>query len=742
MLSSQSMQTKQLNNGLRRLILALLALGVVWLGLMLASIMKVSRSALNTTQLQMTTQSLSFVANAGQADPAVQFQLHRDGQTLYFTADEIQFVTTQSKDEILISDIVRLSFAGANDDPDVQGLDPLPGIANFFRGSDPAGWQTNVPTYGGIIYTDLYPGIDLVYRGTEGQLKSEFLVAPGADPTQIKMTYHGVEQTSLRSDGALALRSPHSELVETTPVVYQEIGGQRVPVEARYVLLENHQVGFELGQYNAVYPLVIDPTLGFSSYLGGNKVDIAWDVTVDKNGNVYVVGETDSDNFVTKNPFQSNFKGTKDAFVAKFNPNGTRLYTTYLGGNNLDVAYGIVVDNSGNAYVTGQASINTGGVDPFPTTSGAYQTTITGGYSAFVTKLNPNGNGLVYSTFLGGSAAGTDIALDSSGYAYIIGRTASTSFPLKNPFQNSYGGGLQDAFVTKFNQNGTDLVYSTYLGGDDREISGFKEGGIAVDSAGHAYVTGYTWSDDFPTTSGAFDTTLSGGSSQPEDAFVTKLSVDGGSLVYSTYLGGNEPILTDRGQDIAVDAAGRAYVIGTTSAEDFPTRNAFQSERNGNYIDAFITKLNAAGNDLIFSTYLGGSFTDYGYGIALDDDANIYVTGQTSSSDFPTKRPLQDELNAFQPDVFIAKLPANGASLIYSTYLGGANSDEGRAIAAFGSGDEAVAYVVGKAKDTFPVQNAAQSTYGGDVSDGFITKISDPASNTTNFGVYLPLVIK
>ncbi len=394
--------------------------------------------------------------------------------------------------------------------------------------------------------------------------------------------------------------------------------------------------------------------LVYSTYLGGSGDDYGSAIAVDSSGNTYVTGFTGSLNFPTVNPIQAVYGGGySDAFVTKLNAAGNALvYSTYLGGNDTDQGNGIAVDSSGNAYVTG-GTLSTN----FPTTAGVFQGTSGGGYDAFVTKLNATGTSLVYSTYLGGSSSdrGSSIALDSSGNAYVTGSTISLNFPTANPFQAScslspYGaycnGG--DAFVTKLNATGNALVYSTYLGGNN----GAEGHRIALDSFGNAYVTGDTASTDFPTTAGAFQTAFGGSI----DAFVTKLDAAGSALVYSTYLGGSG---VDQGFGIAVDSSGEAHVMGVTASTNFPTVNSLQLFNNTRLPDlaedAFVTKLNAAGSALVYSTYLGGSGDDAGFGIAVDSYGNAYVTGFTDSANFPTASPLQ-AANGGGYDAFVAKI--------------------------------------------------------------------------------------
>jgi len=577
------------------------------------------------------------------------------------TGPALPFSSPRLADNIESSAVLRMRLVGANASAAVTGAEELPGKSNYFIGNDPKKWRTNVPNYAKVKYQDVYPGVDLVYYGNQGgQLEYDFVVAPGADPETIRFALSGGLQESSRQSavgsraqnqtlrqskiqnlkskidpsGDLVIETDGGEVRLHKPVVYQPAisngqrttdYGQRAPVEGHYVMQANNQVGFKVASYDHTRPLLIDPVLSYSTYLGGSFTDLGYHITVDSSGNAYVTGDTLSQNFPTANPFQATNKATPTtsnptAFVAKLNSTGSALvYSTYLGGSNEDVGTGIAVDSSGNAYVTGYTtSTNFPTVNPLQVSNG-------GGYEAFVSKLNAAGSALVYSTYLGGSGsdAGGGIAVDSSSNAYVTGYTNSTNFPTANPFQASNGGGY-DTFVSKLNAAGSALVYSTYLGG-----SGSDAGtGIAVDSSSNAYVTGYTNSTNFPTVN-PLQVSNGGG----YDAFVSKLNAAGSALTYSTYLGGSNE---DVGTGIAVDSSSNAYVTGYTSSTDFPTVSPLQASYGGGNLDAFVAKFDAAGSALIYSTYLGGGGTDRGYGIAIDSSANAYVTGETISNNFPT----------------------------------------------------------------------------------------------------------
>ncbi len=646
----------------------------------------------------------------------------------------------------LAPDVIRLKVVGANPRAKVIGVDELPGKSNYFMGNDPKKWRTNVPTYAKVRYKNVYPGIDLVYYGNAGRLEYDFFVAPGANPNLVRLNFEHAKGIRLdNASGDLVLNSAGGEVRFHKPDVYQAMGhGKRTKnVEGNFVLSGKNQVAFQLAAYDSKEALVIDPVLSYSTYLGGSGYDAGGGIAVDSSGNAYIAGTTASSNFpTTSGAFQTTFKGgafpfhvPADAFVTKLNPTGTALvYTTYLGGTGGESGGGVAVDSAGNAYVTG----GTDSTD-FPVTAGAFQTTFGGsGFTgccqpgdAFVTKLNPAGSALVYSTFLGGSGweVGHSIAIDGLGNAYVAGETHSTNFPVtagafQTSFRGSYGcgGNTNSGFATKLNPSGTGVVYSTYLGG-----GGFDSAlGIAVDSAGNAYVTGHTTSNDFPTTSGAFQTSPANAFCGGDDAFVTKLNATGGG-VYSTYLGGSG---LEVGVGIAVDAAGNAYVSGYTSSTNFPTTPGSFQTTFGGIRDAFVTKLNPTGTGLAYSTFLGGSGDDFGQAIAIDAAGHAYVTGGTNSSNFPTSNPIQATL-AGGYDAFLTKLDAAGTGLVYSTYLGGSGDDASGAIA-LDALPNPNAYVAGGTGSTnFPTTPGAfQTTFGG-VNDAFLAKISQFSPTTT-----------
>jgi hypothetical protein len=679
----------------------------------------------------------SFEANQGQTDPQVKFLSRGSGYSLFLTNNQavlllkrpdvsktrqqphtVSATAEPTRAHAIAASVLRIKLVAANPATKTVGLDELAGKSNYFIGNDPQKWRTNVANYARVQYREIYPGVDLVYYGNQGQLEHDFVVAPGANPKIIRMRFEGDRGHKLAANGDLVLSIKGGEVRLQKPRIYQEIGGVQREVAGRYVPKGKRQVGFAVAAYDTTRPLVIDPVLFYSTYLGGSDYDQSNGIAVDASGDAYVTGYTSSSNFpTTTGAFQTAFGGASDAFVTELNPTGSALvYSTYLGGSGYDQGNGIAVDASGNAYVTGSTSSTN-----FPSSSGASQTASGGGTDAFVTKLDPTGSALGYSTYLGGvdEDQGTGIAVDALDNAYVTGFTFSSTFPTTpGAFDTIFGGTpfLEDAFVTKLNPLGSGLVYSTYLGGSDVD----QGRGIAVEASGNAYVTGYTYSSNFPTTTGAFQTTFGGGSF---DAFVTKLNPAGSApLLYSTYLGGFN---YDVGLGIAVNTLANAFVTGYTYSPNFPTTTgAFQTTFGGTS-DAFVTKLNPTGSSpLVYSTYLGGYDVDWGLGIAVDALDNAYLTGYTESSNFPITSGALQPTRGGVVDAFVTKLNPTGSSpLVYSTYLGGVNYDEGFGIAVDPLDN---AYVTGYTySPNFPTTTGAfQPTFGGYL-DAFVTKITD-----------------
>jgi hypothetical protein len=691
---------------------------------------------------------LSFEANRGQTDKQVRFMSRGPGYTLFLTSSEAVLVT--GKDKALVA---RMKLTGTNPRPQVRGLDELASKSYYFIGNDPNKWQSKVPNYARVRYQDVYPGIDLVYYGNQRQLEYDFVVAPGADPKSIKLSFPEARKIRIdRESGDLKLECAGGEVRFHKPVAYQ-MGDGKSWVEARYVLKQGKQVCVAVGRYDVAKQLIVDPVLSYSTYVGAS---ISLAIAVDASGNAYVTGSTQSSAFPLVHPLpppNNALRGVGDAFVSKLafdNTTGTLslAYSAYLGGSGqgVDEGNGIAVDSMGNAYVTG----STGATDfpvvhPLSSPNNALQ----GALNAFVSKLSFDNAtstlSLAYSTYLGGSAGpvfgdvGSGIAVDALGNAYVTGWTGSPHFPVVHPLPapNDALEGIRDAFVSKLIFDSATstlaLAYSTYLGGKDDDFSQ----GISIDSSGNAYVTGRTASPGFPLVhplpppNNAFQ-----GGVGVYDAFVSKLSFDSATstlaLAYSTYLSGGGSGLNEGGLGIAVDSADNAYVTGFTSSANFPLVHPLPAPNNGlqGTEDAFVSKLSfdraSSTLSLVYSTYLGGSADEAGFGIAVDPSGNAYVLGTTSSVDFPTVNPLPSPNNGFQGpnnDVFVSKLSFDSAtstlSLAYSTYLGGSVDDNGTGIAVDAKGN---AYVTGFTNSpNFPLVHPLNIPFQGE--DGFVAKL-------------------
>ena len=699
---------------------------------------------------------LSFEANVGQADSSVQFLAHGPGYGVYLTGTEAVMVLSpptvgsawrtggvipmsmpdaqgagatqgadapRSEGKGSPATVVRMQILGGNPTARVVGEEQLSGKVNYFLGNDPAQWHTNIATYAKVEYEQVYPGIDMVYYGSRGQLEYDFVVAPGADPGVIQLGFAGADGLSVDGKGNLVVNAGGQEIVQHKPVVYQEVNGGRREIGSAFVLGSDcsplvgqgraREVEFRLARYDTSRPLVIDPVLSFSTYLGGSVADGGLGIVVDPaTGDVLVAGVSYSTNFPTANPLQPIYGGNGDAFVARLSADGSVLiFSTYLGGNSLDQANGIAVDPAtGDVLVAGVTR------SPNFPTANALQWYNAGGTDAFVARLSADGSVLVFSTYLGGNRddQANGIAIDpATGDVLVTGFTYSPNFPTANPLQPN-NAGSPDAFVARLNADGSALVYSTYLGGSGDDLGN----AIAVDpTTGDVLITGYTSSRDFPTAN-PLQPNYGGG---VYDAFVARLSADGSALVFSTYLGGSG---LDQGFGITVEpATGDVLVTGYTSSTNFPTANPLQPNLGGGAGNAFVARLTADGSTLVFSTYLGGSGGDEGLAVVVDPTAgDVFVTGFTLSTNFPTANPLQPNYGGGVTDAFVARMSADGSALVFSTYLGGSDDDRGFGIAVDpATGD--VLVTGWTASTNFPTANPLQQNNAG-TFDAFVARIS------------------
>jgi hypothetical protein len=610
---------------------------------------------------------------------------------------------------------LRMTLVGGNAKARPSGTHRMPGRMSYFVGNDPNGWERGLPTYARVRYRAVYPGIDLVYYGNGNELEYDFIIAPGADPSAIRLRFGGVDKVGINARGELEIRHSGGTLTQKKPVLYQEVHGTRKPVWGRYLLHEDGAVGFEVGPYDPDRTLVIDPVLQYASYAGGDNSDSVQKVAVDADGNLFLLLQT-----------QSGTEGRgRDVFLMKLNPAGDQLLAgAFLGGRSDEYGNGLALDAAGNVYVTGLTFSEDNRDTPdayegFPVTQDAYLTTYG---RTFVAKLNPALDGLVYSTYFK-STEGYGIAVDGTGNIYITGEAPAKNWFVTTPgaFQQENGCSIfGEPFVAKLNPNAAGeagLVYSTYLSGS----ACGKGYSVLVDGDGSAYVTGDS-GNGFPTTEGAPQKAYGGYMS---DAFVAKLNPAGSALVYATYLGGED---FDVGWSLALGSDRSLYVTGT-AAMNFPTTpGAFQKDWNladcdpdplrmSACSDAFVAKLTPSGS-LAYSTFLGGTSKDYGRGIAVDADGNAYVTGYTMSWDFPTAHPLQKD-GGGTDDVFVSVLNPAGSALLFSTYLGGSSDDSGSGIALDRDGS---IYVGGESwSENFPVHRPLQEKPTG--REGIFFKI-------------------
>jgi beta-propeller repeat-containing protein/centrosomal CEP192-like protein len=705
---------------------------------------------------------LTFEENQGQTDARVKFLARGSGYTVFLSDDQTTTLRLIARSSISpapteYSDAtVRLSLVGANPHAPIEGNDLQPGRSNYFIGNDPARWQRNVPHFARVKYRGVYPGVDLVCYGNQGQLESDYILAPGADPAQIGLQIKGASAVKLDSQGALVLATPAGDVVLHKPFAYQETTEGRREVAANFVQHGPHLVGFRVAPYDTREPLIIDPVMVYSTYLGGSGKDFANAIAVDATGNAYITGFTVSTNFPTQSPlpnegtFLATAVNAQETFVTKLNSTGSAplVYSTYLGGTgsgSADQGAGIAVNANGEAFIVGTTS-----APDFPTMNPILANLPNSSRAAFLTQLNSTGSALLYSTYLGGSGddTGFAIALDPAGIAYIAGGTTSTNFPTSpGAFQTSNNvpaGTGNTSFISKIDTTKTglpSLLYSTYLGGS----GGDAAQAIAVDSTGNAYVTGQTKSTDFPRPLPSppaptpFQPALAGTRANAFIAQIDTTMSGSGGLIYSTYLGGTGTSTAggDQGNGIALDGNNNVYVVGTTGSNDFPvSAGAYQTishDQGTGDKQAFVARFDTTKSGTasrIYSTYLGGSggLGDSGAAIAVDSLKNAYVTGHETSNDFPVT------LGAPQPNpqsqnAFVSVFNPTGTSLVFSTFWGGDGRTDGAGIALDTASPPNIYLTggTGSSSLTFATSNTAfQKTFGG-IQDAFVTKFS-PAS--------------
>jgi hypothetical protein len=608
---------------------------------------------------------------------------------------------------------VRMRLLQSNPSSAPLPEEPLLAKTNYFIGNDPTIWRTNVPLFRRVRFPSVYKNVDLVYYGSQRELEYDFVIRPGGQPQSIRFSVSGANRVKIAQGGDLVLQAGETRGILRQPVAYQMINGERREVAARFLPQGGNRYGIGVARYDRNSPLIVDPVLTYSTYLGGSSDEGIFGIGFDEDGNIYVAGETSSLDFPQKGSIQNHVGGNYDAFVSKFDAQGANLiYSTYLGGSNFDHAIGIHVDEHGSVCLAGIT------LSPDFPVKNAWQPALAGRANGFVSKVSPSGSELVFSTYLGGHGFDqiSALAVDQDNAIYVAGGTNSLDFPVtSNAFQKQCDGGanngfcVEDAFVAKFDPKGRKLIYSTYLGGRGYDTAA----GLAVNERGEAYVVGEAGSSDFPTKN-PYQSSLLGLS----DAFVSGLNAAGSGLVFSTFLGGTS---FDTATDVALDGHDNIYVTGITASNDFPIARAFQSTNKGGFSDVFITKFNPRASQLIYSTYYGGSGLDYPFRIAVNRKGGAALIGFTSSVDFPTYRALNPIYAGGATDAFVVLLDGSGEHPRFSTYLGGTGDEYGYAVSV---GCHNSVWVGGStsSKD-FPLARPFQPAYAGGPFDAFLSRI-------------------
>jgi hypothetical protein len=721
---------------------------------------------------------LSFEENQGQTAREVRYVSHGSGYELFLTPQEAVLALRPQQHYDLSPrhrtasiramrkarkagqmTAVRMQLEGANPHPDIAGMERLPTRVNYFIGNDPKKWHTDVPAFARVKYAQVYPGVDLDFYGNQRRLEYDFIVAPGADPKAIQLRIDGAHKMRINSHGDLVLSVAGGEVELQKPLIYQKVGGEKREIAGNYTIDGLHRVTFSVPSYDRSAPLILDPVLDYATYLGGTADDAGWAIAVDGSGDSFIAGQTASTDFPTGTNGAVTAAPAANAgvsFVAELDPTGAKLlYSTYLAGltsNTAESAYGVAVDSSGKVYVTGSTfatdfpTTSANAFNPGPLTANANGTT-------YLTKLDPTVSGtssLIYSTYIAGTGGeyGNGVVADAAGNAYVAGLTDSTDFPTANPLQSAPSNAVGTAFLTRIDTTkvgAASLIFSTYFGGNGANAAnpvglgyGDEAWGVATDSSQHAYLVGATSSTNSPatfiTSATAYQPAPPAGNTQ-SSVFVSNIDTTAGSLVYSTYLAGSTQ---DIGYAITLGPSNVAYVTGTTSSTDFPVvpnPGAFDTTgaASGKAFVTLVDGTKSGATSVPYSTYLGGTAGNIGYGIKADASGNAYVGGTTDSSDFPlTPGPLQATLLDSNGDAFIAKLhPAGGGAsdLLYATFYGGSgdgtDSDQGYGIA-IDSANPPNAYLTGQTFSTdLPVFSALPA--GGSLqgtSDAYVAKLS------------------
>ena len=638
----------------------------------------------------------SFVENRGQAAASVRYIGNGPQFRAWFRDDG---VTLQQG-----SATVQVRFESGSRNPRIEPASPFGAVTNYILGNDPAKWRTGLRMFGLLRYQGVWPGIEVRFRAEQSRAKAEYLVAPGASVDEIRLRFDGDPQ--IQPDGSLVVKGQSGEFREDRPVLFQQSGEEKTPVEGAFRKFPDGAIGFTAGAYDRHRPLTVDPTLLFSGYFGGYSQTTITSLAVNSSYSVIAAGWTVGTDFSTARSLFPVEAGGIDGFIAAFSPaGGALLYCTYLGGSGDDRVFGVAVDSANNTYVTGWTQSGN-----FPTLN-PFQSKLKGTRDAFIAKLNASGTALIYSTYLGGTGvdSGNAIVLDSGNAPIIAGDTTSSALPVTTGAFQVKPGGNQDAFVAKLNTAGTGLAFLTYFGGSAAEHAT----SVKTDAANAVYFVGSTWSTNLPILNAAQPYNAGG-----QDGFLTKLSADGRSLGFSTYVGGSGGWAgaPEQVNSVFVRSNGTAWIGGVTSSRDFPiTSITSQSTYGGGQTDGFFCRYLANGA-LARSSYFGGSLDDSVTGVTTDYYGTGYITGYTTSNDLPVLNPVQSA-NGGGMDAFVAKLISG--QLYYSTYLGGGGNDAANAIAIDSLNNIVIGGTTGSGN--FPVTGAL-ATSGGPVS-GFVSKL-------------------
>ena len=673
---------------------------------------------------------LAFVENRGQWDADVRFMARRGTLCAFLSGRGLTLVRQGRQGDRLHGVAVRLTFEGASAHTAVTGVDPLPGVRNYFVGDDASRWKTGVRGYGQVRYRGLYSGVDIRFRDQDGDLEYDVELAPWADAGRVIVACEGILGLGLEDDGTLVMQTAAGAIRQKPPTTWQVLpSGDRRAVDCRYRILDRHRYGFAVSGRDRALATVIDPGLVWSTFLGGSDFDYATDVEVDAAGAVTLCGYTESSDFpVQPGSYEQKFQGNVDAFVTRLDAKGSTLvFSTYLGGSSVDFAGAIALVNTGEVVVVGFTQSSR-----FPTTTGAYARSSGGGGDAFVTRLNATGSALVFSTYLGGSGYDQpyDVTLNAAGKVAVVGLTQSTDFPTTSGVHGpSYNGG-GDGFVTLLNAAGSGLDFSTFLGGTGKD----EAYAVVLEASGDVILAGQTWgtnnTSNFPTTPGAYDRTYNGGKN---DAYVARMDATGKALLFSTLLGGTN---SDPVRDIAIAPGGAVTITGQTYSSNFPTTSGAYDTTYGGNGDVYVVRFDGKGSSLEYGSFLGGAAYDEGTALAVESSGAVTVAGWTESSDFPTTPGAYQTAYLAAGDGFVTRLKPVGDAVIYSTYIGGAKWDAIRALALDGDGAAILAGEVWSSD--YPTTPGAHDTVYNTWGDAFATRLDMLPKGVTAYGRSTP----